>query len=287
MGAAFRRAVIEPFVDSYLAGETPLPCANCNAYVKFGELLEAAFRLGAETLATGHYARVAREGESFVLRRGLDREKDQSYFLFALEPWQLEHVRFPLGGLTKAEVRALAAELGLPNASKAGKPGGLLRPGGRLVRPGARDSRGRPASRGGGGGRRQTVASWDTTAGITGSPSASVAGSGVADGRRLYVLEVRPESNRIVVGSDQEASRRTLLPPRGQLAGASSRQARSRPRSRCAPGTKPARATVRLGEDGTAEVEFAEPVLSPAPGQAAVCYDGDRLLGGGWIASTA
>ena len=93
MSGAFRRAVIEPFVESYLAGETPLPCAHCNARVKFGDLLEASARMGAVALATGHYARIEREGDGFVLRRGRDTDKDQSYFLFTLTPSQLERVR--------------------------------------------------------------------------------------------------------------------------------------------------------------------------------------------------
>jgi tRNA-specific 2-thiouridylase len=285
MGSAFRRAVIEPFVDSYLAGETPLPCAHCNASIKFGELMEAAFRMGAETLATGHYARVAREGDSLVLRRGLDRSKDQSYFLFALEPWQLEHVRFPLGGLTKAEVRALAADLGLPNAAKSESQEVCFVPqGGSYVQvvetvaperlPGEGevvDVEGRVLGRHGGC-HRFTVG--------------QRRGLGVADGRRLYVLEIQPRSNRVVVGTGDQASRRKLslrevnwLAPRGSGVLEAGVQVRSR--------HEPARATVRLGEDGTADVEFAEPVPSPAPGQAAVCYEGDRLLGGGWITATA
>jgi tRNA-uridine 2-sulfurtransferase len=283
MGSAFRRAVIEPFVDSYLAGETPLPCAHCNASVKFGELLEAAFRMGAEALATGHYARIDREGGALGLRRGLDRGKDQSYFLFALEPWQLEHVRFPLGGLTKPQVRALAAELGLPNAAKQdSQEVCFVRRGGSYVQvletvaaerlPGEGevvDEYGRVLGRHGGY-HRFTVG--------------QRRGLGVADGRRLYVLEVQPGTNRVVVGTQEEASRRKLLlrevnwlAPRTADVVEAEVQVRSR--------HQPARATVRLREDGTAEVEFAEPVLSPSPGQAAVCYDGDRLLGGGWIAA--
>jgi len=285
MGVAFRRAVIEPFVDSYLTGETPLPCAHCNAFVKFGELLEAAFRMGAETLATGHYARVAREVDSFVLRRGLDRDKDQSYFLFGLEPWQLEHIRFPLGGLTKPEVRGLAAELGLPNASKEeSQEVCFVPPDGSYVRvlealaaerlPGEGevvDSNGRVLGHHGGY-HRFTVG--------------QRRGLGVADGRRLYVLELQPGSNRVVVGTNEEASRRRLflrdvnwLAPRPEGAVEAEVQVRSRHQA--------ARATVRLSEGGTGDVEFAEPVLSPAPGQAAVCYDRDRLLGGGWITTTA
>jgi len=281
MGSAFRRAVIEPFVDSYLAGETPLPCAHCNSSVKFGELLEAAFRMGAQTLATGHYARIERDGGSLLLRRGTDRDKDQSYFLFALEPWQLEHVRFPLGGLTKPEVRALAAELGLPNAAKQdSQEVCFVPPGGSYVQvletvaaerlPGEGevvDDSVRVLGRHGGY-HRFTVG--------------QRRGLGVADGRRLYVLEVQPGTNRVVVGTQEEASRRKLLlrgvnwlAPRTTDVVEAEVQVRSRHQA--------ARATVRLGEDGTAEVEFAQPVLSPAPGQAAVCYDGDRLLGGGWI----
>jgi tRNA-specific 2-thiouridylase len=285
MGSAFRRAVIEPFVASYLSGETPLPCAHCNATVKFGELLEATFRMGAETLATGHYARVDREGDSVLLRRGFDRERDQSYFLFALEPWQLEHVRFPLGRLTKREVRTLATELGLPNASKRDSQevcfvpqrASYVRVLETLV-PGRLPGEGEVVDEGGrvlgrhAGYHRFTVG--------------QRRGLGVADGRRLYVLEVHPGSNRVVVGTEERASRRRLrlrevnwLAPRTADVVEAEVQVRSR--------HQPARATVRLAEDGTAEVEFEEPVLSPAPGQAAVCYQGDRLLGGGWISATA
>jgi tRNA-specific 2-thiouridylase len=285
VGAAFRRSVVEPFVDSYLAGETPLPCAHCNALVKFGELLEAAFRMGAETLATGHYARVGREEGIPALRRALDREKDQSYFLFTLELWQLEHVSFPIGAMTKSEVRALAAELGLPNAGKTESQEVCFVPsGGSYVKvleamaPGRMPGEGEIVDRDGrvlgrhGGHHRFTVG--------------QRRGLGVADGRRLYVLEVHPQANRVVVGTDAEAERRTLLlrdvnwiAPRADETMRAEVQVRSR--------HVPAPATVRRRDDGTAEVTFDEPVLSPAPGQAAVCYQGDRLLGGGWITATA
>lgn len=284
MGGAFRKAVIEPFVDSYLAGETPLPCAACNAKIKFGELLDLADELGAEALATGHYARVTREGGAVVLRRGRDKGKDQSYFLFALKPAQLERVRLPLGELTKREVRAVAAELGLPNAAKPESQdvcflpeGGSyvqvleamaperLRGAGELV-----DGEGRVVGRHRGY-HRFTVG--------------QRRGLGVAGQKRLYVLSVQPTTNRVVVGRQDEALRRKLalrdvnwLAPRSDAAIEADVQVRSR--------NQPARATVTLGENGTAEVEFAQPVLSPAPGQAAVCYEGDRLLGGGWIVST-
>jgi len=285
MGAAFRRAVIEPFVESYLAGETPLPCVACNAKLKFGELLDLVGRFDAEALATGHYARVEREGDSCVLRRGRDRGKDQSYFLFALTPRQLERVRLPLGGLTKRRVRAVAAKLGFPNADRQDSQEVCFVPeGGSYVQvleklaprrlPGEGevvDHSGRVLGRHGGY-HRFTVG--------------QRRGLGVADGRRLYVLEVQPETNRVVVGTQEEASRTRLLlrevnwlaPHTGDVVDAEV-QVRSR--------HQPVRAIVQLARDGTAQVDFAEPVLSPAPGQAAVCYDGDMLLGGGWIAATS
>jgi tRNA-specific 2-thiouridylase len=285
MGESFRRAVIEPFVESYLGGETPLPCAACNAKIKFGELLDLAGEFGADAFATGHYARVGREGDTFVLRRGRDRGKDQSYFLFALNTTQLERVKLPLGELTKREVRAVAAELGLPNAAKPESQDVCFLPEGgsyvevleamapdRLPAEGeVVDSGGRVVGRHGGY-HRYTVG--------------QRRGLGVAGRQRLYVLAVRPVENRVVVGERDEAFRTRLtlrdvnwLAPRGDGAIDAEVQVRSR--------NQPARATVRLGGNGGAEVEFEQPVLSPAPGQAAVCYDGDRVLGGGWIVSTA
>lgn len=285
MGAAFRRVVIEPFVESYLAGETPLPCVACNAKLKFGELLDLAGRFDAEALATGHYARVEHEGDSCVLRRGRDRGKDQSYFLFALRPCQLERVQLPLGGLTKRQVRALAAELGFPNAGRQDSQEVCFVPeGGSYVQVLERLAPGRLPGEG------ELVDGHGRVLGRHGGYHRFTVGQrrglGIAGGRRLYVLEVQPGTNRVVVGEQEEASRKRLLlrevnwlaPRTGDVVEAEV-QVRSR--------HQPARATVQLTRDGTAQVDFAEPVLSPAPGQAAVCYDGDTLLGGGWIAATS
>jgi tRNA-specific 2-thiouridylase len=285
METSFRRAVLDPFVDSYLAGETPLPCAHCNARVKFGDLMEIAEQFGATALATGHYARLERESGTVALLRGRDRAKDQSYFLFGLNREQLEQTLFPLGELSKEDVRVLARELGLPNAERRDSQEVCFVPeGGSYVHvleklaPERLPGEGELVDRDGrvlgrhGGHHRFTVG--------------QRRGLGVSNGRRLYVVEVRPRDNRVVIGGQEDAFRKTLLlrelnwlVARNGRAIQGEVQIRSR--------HQPAPATVRLSEGRTAEVEFAEPVPSPAPGQAAVCYQGDRLLGGGWITSTA
>ena len=282
MGEIFRTAVLEPFVASYLAGETPLPCAYCNARVKFGELLAVAQRLDAEALATGHYARTGEAPDGPGLWRGRDRAKDQSYFLFGLARANLPRVRFPLGEMTKPEVRELARGLALPNSERRDSqeicfvPTGAsyadvverLAPG-RLPGPGeVVDRSGRVLGR---------------HSGFHHFTVGQRHGLGVGGGRRLYVVEIVPERNRVVVGEAGETARRRLrlravnwlLEPPPEVALPAAVQVRSRHTAQ--------RATVTPGGGGTAEVEFEEPVAAPAPGQAAVFYDGDRLLGGGWI----
>ncbi len=285
MEQEFRRAVLDPFVASYLAGETPLPCAHCNTRIKFGELLEVARTLGAETLATGHYARVARDaGGDVSVWRGRDRAKDQSYFLFGLIRDQLSRVVFPLGELTKAEVRRKAAALGLPNADRPDSQEVCFVPaGGSYVDVLAKLAPDRFPGAG------QIVASDGAVVGEHGGVHRFTVGQrkgiGISDHRRLYVLALEPAANRVVVGTEQEAMRRRLTlrdvnwlaPDSGPVVEAAV-QVRSR--------HEPVLATVALGGEGTAGVEFAEPVFAPAPGQAAVCYSGERLLGGGWIASS-
>jgi len=283
MEREFNSAVLQPFVESYLAGETPLPCAHCNARLKFGELLTVASQFGADALATGHYARVERLDGHVELRRARDAGRDQSYFLFGLKRDQLERVRFPLGELGKDEARAVARAAGLPNAERRDSQEVCFVPeGGSYV-----DVLERLASA-----RLPVGGEIVDAAGVVlgrhlGSHRFTVGqrrGIGVPGTRRLYVIEVRADENRVVVGGRDEALRRRLalrdvnwLAGGGEATLAAQVQIRSRHIAQAA--------TVRLVSDGGAEVEFVEPVLAPAPGQAAVCYDGDRVLGGGWIVS--
>jgi tRNA-specific 2-thiouridylase len=285
MERAFGEAVLGPFVESYLSGETPLPCAPCNSRVKFGELLTIASQMGAEALATGHYARISREGDRPVLLRGRDASKDQSYFLFGLRPEQLRRVIFPIGEMRKDEVRALARSRGLPNADRHDSQEVCFVPLGgsyvdvleklapdRLLGEGdVVDRAGRVIGRHGG---------------FHGYTIGQRKGIGVSGPQRLYVVEVKPHENRIVVGEHADALRRRLvLREVNWLArgGEGTLEAQVQIRSRHAAQA----ATVTVGAGGGGKVEFAEPVLAPAPGQAAVCYDGERLLGGGWIVSTS
>jgi tRNA-specific 2-thiouridylase len=282
--AAFRAAVLEPFVDAYLAGLTPSPCVRCNSRVKFGELAAIAGQLGAQALASGHFARCTDEGGVVQLRRGRDRAKDQSYFLFELAPGLLRRVMFPLGELTKPEVRAEARALGLPNADRPDSQEVCFVPeGGSYLDVLERLAPGRLPGAGeivDGAGR--VVGSHP---GVHRFTVGQRRGLGVPGQRPRYVVEIRPEQRRVVIGPRSEAERHRLeLAECNWLVeiGGAPRRALVRVRAR----HEAAAAVVTAGTDGTAAVEFDEPVLAPAPGQAAVVYEGDRVLGGGWIVRT-
>lgn len=291
MDAEFRRDVVDPFVDDYLAGRTPSPCVRCNTFIKFDALLARARGLGAERVATGHYARVVEGPGGPELHRAVDEAKDQSYFLFELTREQLAASLFPLGGLRKPEVRALARGAGLVVAEK-GESMELCFVAGEVAdfvtsEAAARAARAEGTEAVPGAAAAELV---DEEGSVLGSGApyyrytvGQRRGLGVAAGRRLYVLEVLPSENRVVVGDEERLACRALRGERLHWIGeapAGDVEVTVRIRSRHA--GAPAR--VRALPGGRAEVELAEPQRSVAPGQAAVFYDASRVLGGCWIA---
>jgi tRNA-uridine 2-sulfurtransferase len=280
----FRAAVIDEFADTYLRGETPIPCVRCNETVKFTDLLATARDLGADALATGHYVRRVVGSLGPELHRAIDTERDQSYFLFATTRSQLEFLRFPLGDLGKAETRALAKRFALPVAEKPDSQDICFVPSGsyaRLVeklRPGALspgdivDAEGRVL------GRHDGVINFTV---------GQRRGLGVAGGDRLFVVRIEPETRRVIVGPRSAlAVQRVALGAVNWLGGGSDEAAfrhgiEISVKLRSA--QPPVAARLALDAAGGGEVVLAEPTEGVAPGQACVFYDGARVLGGGWI----
>jgi tRNA-specific 2-thiouridylase len=293
----FRHDVVRPFLAAYLAGETPIPCASCNTKIKFATLWERARGLGCDAVATGHYVRVGADPASGrpVLRKGVDPAKDQSYFLWDLTGEQLAAARFPVGALTKEQVRAHARRARLPTADKAESQEICFVPAG--TRAGefvAREAAGMGLSLPSSPGRLEDARG--TALGTheghfrytigqrrgIGAAASRPRRNGGAASERLYVLEVDAAENRVVVGpASALESREARVGDLRLFAGASREPFRAAARIRHRAEETPA--TVFPDEDGEARVVFEAPVRAVTPGQACVFYDGDVVLGGGVI----
>jgi tRNA-specific 2-thiouridylase len=278
--------VVQPFVDEYLAGRTPIPCTLCNNFIKFARFLEMADAVGAHHIATGHYARIRRDTASgrWQLLRGADASKDQTYFLFGLTQAQLARTLFPLGDLAKTDVRALAREMGLSVAEKNDSQEICFVPNGDYAAFLAAylAERGAPAAPAAGDivttdGRR--------LGGHQGVHHFTVGqrrGLGIAAGEPLYVISTDARSQRVLVGANEELLRERLrvrevnwIAIEG-LAAPLRAEVKIRNKHAAAP------ATLHPAGDGI-EVVFDNPQRAVTPGQAAVFYQGDLVLGGGWI----
>jgi tRNA-specific 2-thiouridylase len=285
----FSDAVMQEFADSYLAGETPIPCVRCNQRVKFRDLLDQARDLGAEAMATGHYVRRVATDIGAEMHRGTDPNRDQSYFLFATTQMQLDFLRFPLGDVPKTETRAIAAKLGLAVADKPDSQDICFVPEGgyakvvERLRPGAIEAGEIVHLDGRVLGRHNGVINFTV---------GQRRGIGVHDkgsnNEPLYVVKVDPTSHRVIVGPKAALARQLMRLKEVNWLGrpgeptedvAVSVKLRSM--------SQPASARVSLTGDGLtaggATVMLDEPQFGIAPGQACVFYQGERLLGGGWI----
>lgn len=281
----FGERVVDAFADAYLDGTTPNPCQACNQYIKFDELLHRGLAAyGADQVATGHYARVEGDGSRLRLKRAADADKDQTYFLWVLTQEQLARTRFPLGELTKPDVRRIATDLGLPTADKPESQEICFVPAGdyrELLRE-RRAYAGEPGPIEDAEGRRI-----GTHTGYAHYTVGQRHGLGVALGAPVYVREVRPETNTVVVAPRDEIAAHIFRATGSSFVAGEAPAERftATVRIRHRGGEVPCEVTLR-GRDEF-EVETADPVWAPAPGQAAVLYDGDTCLGGGRIARAA
>jgi tRNA-specific 2-thiouridylase len=274
----FRRAVLEPFRRDYEAGRTPSPCVRCNTFVKFDALWARASAVGADRVATGHYARLTFDAASgrTLLRTAADPDKDQSYFLFDLSEEQRRRAEFPLGAMTKDEVRDVARAMGLATAEKPesmdlcfvakgesyrGVVGGAE---GEIV-----DGSGRVLGRHGG---------------IAQFTIGQRRGLGLATGEKLYVIGLDAPAGKIVVGGESDLYRERCTLERVRWIPFDRPSGVVRAQVRIRSGHSGVDATIRDHGDGFASLAFAEAQRAVTPGQAAVFYDGDVVLGGGWIA---
>ena len=282
--SAFREDVVEQFADEYLAGRTPVPCIRCNMGPKFTDLFRMARELGADCLATGHYVRRVIGPEGVELHRAFDPARDQSYFLYGTTEAQLDYLRFPLGGMPKPQVRELAEAAGLRNAAKPDSQDICFVPDGNYAKIVTKV-------------RPEGAAPGAIVHAATGEKLGEHKGIVHFTVGQRKGLEIGGQPEPLYVTGIDAARRRVLVGPRRLLAVAAARLTET---NRIGPVpaepltakvrslAKPVPVTVEgeLGDGAAVTIRFAEPEFGVAPGQAAVIYAGDRVIGGGWIDST-
>jgi tRNA-specific 2-thiouridylase len=284
----FERDVIRPFVEEYVSGRTPIPCSLCNNHLKFDQLLIVAQQIGAAKVATGHYARVDfDEGRGrWLLKRPADTSKDQTYFLFGLTQEQLRRTIFPLGDLTKPEVRELARHHGLALAQKPDSQEICFVPGGdykRFIDAYLAEQ---------GEALPETAGDLVTTngevvgehAGIHNFTVGQRKGLGLATGSPLYVIQISGANKQVIVGGEEHLYSRTLHARRVNLIAVDDLHEPMRAAVKIRHRHEPAPATIERTAPDEILVTFDEPQRAITPGQAAVFYDGHIVVGGGWIA---
>jgi tRNA-uridine 2-sulfurtransferase len=283
----FERDVIRPFVEEYLSGRTPIPCSLCNNHLKFDQLLTVAKQIGADALATGHYARVEYDATRgrWLIKRAADISKDQTYFLFGLTQEQLSRTIFPLGGMTKPQVRDLARHHGLALAEKPDSQEICFVPGGDyknfLDAYLAEKGEALPDTAG-----ELVTSSGEVIgehAGIHNFTVGQRKGLGVATGSPLYVIQINGDSRQVVVGGQEDLYSNTLRAHRINLISVEDLTEPMRVTVKIRHRHEAAPATIEKSGPDEILVTFDEPQRAITPGQAAVFYDGNIVVGGGWI----
>ncbi len=283
----FEQEVVRPFVNEYLSGRTPIPCSLCNNHLKFDQLLIVAKQIGADMLATGHYARVAFDGERgrWLLKRPADRSKDQTYFLFGLTQEQLSRTLFPLGEMTKPEVRERARQHGLALAEKPDSQEICFVPGGDyktfLDAYLAEQGDALPDTAG-----ELVTSSGEVIGEHNGIHNFTVGqrkGLGVATGSPLYVIQIKGDARQVIVGNQEELYSKTLRVHRTNLISVDELREPLRVTVKIRHRHEAAAAVIEKSGVDEITVTFDEPQRAITPGQAAVFYDGDTVVGGGWI----
>ena len=299
---AFEKEVVLPFVESYLKGETPIPCTRCNTFMKFDRLLTRANQIGAQYLATGHYARIRQNMKTgrFELLRAIDQSKDQSFFLFDLTQSQLSKIRFPLGEFTKSQIRKMAETYGLPVSKKPESQEICFIPSkdtGNFVE--------RYVSRRESKEHSQTPHTSSPKNGLSPVTSGSIVdkkgdvlgkhsgihhftvgqrrGLGIATGERLYVIETNKIKNQVVIGQDKDLLSNGLVADKINWISIPSLTRSKKVKAQIRNRHQAADATIFPGKSGSVSVQFNNPQRAITPGQAVVFYQDDLVIGGGWI----
>lgn len=278
----FKQAVIDDFADTYLRGETPIPCVKCNQTVKFSDLYKMAQDLGADSLATGHYVKKIKGEKGDELHRGMDPQKDQSYFMFVLNKEQLGYLEFPLGGYSKQETRRLAEKYCLEVADKPDSQDICFVPDGNYaniiekLRPGALDKGNIVDMDGNVLGKHE---------GIINFTVGQRKGLGISDAKPYYVIKIQPSTNTVVVGREEDLKQKLFyIKDTNWLIDEEELKTGLKTKIKIRSTHEPKEALIYADkEKGIYAVELAEPQKSITPGQACVAYDGERVLGGGWI----
>jgi len=289
----FERDVVRPFVSEYLAGRTPIPCSLCNDHLKFDQLLVTARQIGADRIATGHYARNDYDpGRGrWILKRPADASKDQTYFLFGLTQEQLARTLFPLGGYAKPRVREMAAELGIASANKPDSQEICFIPGGDYKKfiDAYLDEQGEPMPDSSGELVTTTGEVIGRHGGVHHFTVGQRKGLGVESPTALYVIQIGGANdgqtpNQVKVGAEAELMQSTLRARRLNWISIPELRGEMRVKIKIRHRHEPAWATIRMESSHQLLAEFDEPARAVTPGQAAVFYDGDEVVGGGWIA---